>query len=82
MRGGPSVVYCSGKGEREDIPSRDLLELSPDARREESTAPVFGQSMTIDPPPPPAASDEEGFVVETQTASFRPDIILVYAVKV
>lgn len=74
MSGGPSVVYCSGKGESEDIPNRDLLELSPDALSEERTDPVCGQSVTIDPPPPPA-SDEEGFDVDTQTASLRRDII-------
>lgn len=61
----------------DDIPSKDLLELSPDARRDESTDPVCGHNMTTDPPPPPLLlNDREGFDVETQIASFRRDILV------
>ena len=60
----------------DEIPMRDLLELSPEARKEERMDPVCGQTKVTEPPPPPGVKVTDGLDVETHTANLRFDMIL------
>lgn len=60
----------------DEIPMRELLELSPEARKEERMDPVCGQTKVTEPPPPPGVKVTDGLDVETHTANLRFDMIL------
>jgi hypothetical protein len=65
-----------GKADMDEIPMRELLELSPEARKEERMDPVCGQTKVTEPPPPPGVKVTDGLDVETHTANLRFDMIL------
>jgi hypothetical protein len=73
MNSGPNSL---GKDDMDENPIRDLLELSPEARKEERMDPVCGQTKVTEPPPPPGVRVTDGLDVETQTANLRFDMIL------
>jgi hypothetical protein len=67
-----------GNIESEDTPRADLLEVSPEARRDDRMEPVVGHTRVIEPPPPDGVKEFIGLEVEMQSTCLF--VIIIYGV--